>query len=225
MADSKKLLDYVRRRLAASEKAATTKSRNVGELLGLDRVKKKVVLQTKRSFLGEISATKHLRRLPKSGETLHAITTGEFTGADIIPAMIAMDESAVVECYLTTLSFSRQNVDLLCSLIDKKRVRNLTLLASVYFRRTRGNEEVYLYAAKELQSRKSKVLSARVHAKLILLKTKSGKHFVVETSGNLRSCLCVEQLSISDDAALYRFHRQWIKHVVRITSEANDKPR
>jgi len=41
----------------------------------------------------------------------------------------------------------------------------------------------------------------------------TGHHYVIETSANLRSCVCAEALTLTEDAALYRFYRRFIEHL------------
>lgn len=43
---------------------------------------------------------------------------------------------------------------------------------------------------------------------------RSGRGFVFEGSGNLRSCRMIEQCTVTQDADLRRFHHEWITHLI-----------
>ena len=53
------------------------------------------------------------------------------------------------------------------------------------------------------------------HAKVVLIETTDGRHFVVESSANLRSCSSIEQITVTHDGDLLAFHRQWIDELLR----------
>jgi hypothetical protein len=196
----------------------------VGDRLRLDQVKlshrRRNARQVMRDGRGAANAAAVIGRLPKPGEVFHIVTDGSYTGAEVIPAIITLAGAPATEVIVSTLSFSRDNVDLLARLLRERQIRRLVLLANIYFRRTAGNEAIYTYAEQELDPTRATLLSPRVHAKITLLRTTNGRHIVIEGSANLRSCLSVEQLTITDDASTYRFHRRWLMHVARITQEA-----
>jgi len=195
----------------------------VGDKLRLDQVRLSHRQRNRhtvtRDGRGAANCAAIIGRLPKPGEVLHIVTDGSYTGADAIPAILTLADAPAAEVLISTLSFSRANVDLLAQMLLERQIRRLTLLANIYFRRTAGNEAIYTYAEQELDPDRAVIVSPRVHAKIILLRTTAGHHITIEGSANLRSCLSVEQLTITDDPGLYRFHRQWLRHVVKITQE------
>jgi hypothetical protein len=203
-----------------AEEAATSTARSLRDRLSLGNVKNHHHRKGTRGFIeGELNAAAQIHRLPAPGETLHAITNGQFVGCDLLPAVLHLAKSTAREVILTTLSFSRQNVDLLCELLDSRRIKTLTILASTYFRRTGQNDLVYLYAKEQLEKRRQTLFAAHVHSKLILIATADNRHFTIETSANLRSCLCVEQFALTQDAGLYNFHKRWIRHVQQVVAQ------
>lgn len=203
---------------------ATPAPSKVGDRLRLDQVRlshrRRNARHVTRDGRGAANAAAVIGRLPKPGEVLHIVTDGSYTGAEVIPAILTLAGAPATEVIVSTLSFSRANVDLLARLIQERQIRRLTLLANIYFRRTAGNEAIYSYAEEQLDPTRAMLLSPRVHAKITLIRTTNGRRITIEGSANLRSCLSVEQLTITDDANTYRFHRQWLMHVARITQEA-----
>jgi hypothetical protein len=154
--------------------------------------------------------------LPAQGATIHAITNGSYRGVDLIPAMLDMADAAAGELIISTLSFSKDNIGTLAHLLDEKKIRKAALICSIYFART--SADAYEYAVDELTRRKVPVVAARCHAKIVLLRTDRGEHYIIEGSANLRSCLCIEQISLTNDPGLYKFHRRWLRHVLKETT-------
>ena len=52
------------------------------------------------------------------------------------------------------------------------------------------------------------------HAKVLLIELTDGRSFTVESSANLRSCSSIEQITMTQDAALTTFHRTWIDEIL-----------
>ena len=124
----------------------------VGNLLRLDQVRtvhrQQVTGRKFEDWRGRDSAVAQLKRLPVAGEIIHAITSGNYRGVDLIPAILKLADAAAVELIVSTLSFSTGNIDVLCRLLDEKQIRRAALVCSVYFRRT--SEAAYTYAVAEL---------------------------------------------------------------------------
>ena len=165
------------------------------------------------------NALKLLGRLPAAGETWHLISKGNTPLADLIPAVLELAFPATIRYLgITTLGFSKINVEALCTLIDAKRVRRLDFVFSSYFR---GMEkDVCAFIITELTGRGARVLAARCHAKLMLFELTDGRCLVCETSGNLRSCRSIEQITLTNDRRLLAFHRAWIDELFRKHEEA-----
>lgn len=197
----------------------TGEARTVGRLLHLDSIqtvhRRQVTNRTFEDWRGRDAAAGQLRRLPAQGATIHAITDGSYRGVDLIPAMLDMGGAVASELIISTLSFSKDNISTLAQLLDEKRIRRAALICSIYFART--SADAYEHAVDELTRRKVPVVAARCHAKIVLLRTDHGEHYIIEGSANLRSCLCIEQISLTNDPALYKFHHRWLRHVIKET--------
>ncbi len=66
----------------------------------------------------------------------------------------------------------------------------------------------------ELTTRGQRVLAMLTHAKILLMELTDGRGFTVESSANLRSCSSIEQITMTHDAELLAFHRQWITDIM-----------
>ena len=82
-------------------------------------------------------------------------------------------------------------------------------LFSYYFEAS--DHEAARYAVDTFQAAGHRVAICRTHCKLLLLATADGaRHFVLESSANLRSCKCTEQATLTDDQPLFQFYERWI---------------
>ena len=171
--------------------------------------------RVRRSRYSDATATDNavaiIGKLPKPGEATHILTDGSYQGAAVIPAVLQLAGTHAAEVLIATLSFSKSNVDTLVELIDAKQVKRMAVLCSTYFRA--GNEDAFDYGVETLGKRGVKVAAARSHMKITLLRVGHDR-FVIAGSANLRSCLAVEQIAITNDRGLYGFYRQAIRHIM-----------
>lgn len=162
---------------------------------------------------GIANAVNQITRLPEPGESFHSIMGGDFHGFDIIPAIQRLAQAPLAELRIATYSFSQKNILQLCRMIDEGKVTGpVTLIVSLFFAKTDGN--VFSKAVAEITQRGGQLKVTRNHAKVIAAKVEgTDDHLVVETSANLRSCLSLEQFTITNSVQLYAFHRGWIETV------------
>lgn len=164
---------------------------------------------------------KALERLPAAGETWHIVCKGNWPAWAMVPRAIELAAAGgqgqrVRWLGIATLGFSRDNADELLGLLDDGTVARADLLYSCYFKTNEDTLTSYLEHA--IRQRGQRCKAIRTHAKIIAmdLETTAGPAaLVVESSANLRSCRNVEQFTITNDAGLLAFHRDWIDQLVR----------
>jgi hypothetical protein len=66
-----------------------------------------------------------------------------------------------------------------------------------------------------LERRGQRIIALRNHAKIILARTTAGHDVAIEASANLRSCRNLEVFSLSNDAGLFEFHRDWMARLFK----------
>ncbi len=167
---------------------------------------------TKRTFLNAISIkaiTEHITRLPSPGETIHGVVSGRYPLWAFIPAILSITGDTIADLQLATLSFSTDNGAELIDLLDANKIKAVTLACSHYFRYT--NKHIYDPIAAALKQRGQRIRGLRTHAKIINAKMQNGTCYTVESSANLKSSHNQEQFTLSSDAALFDFHKQWIE--------------
>ncbi|NIL95825.1 MAG: hypothetical protein GTO62_01445 [Planctomycetales bacterium] len=156
-------------------------------------------------------ALEHIDRLPQPGWAMHCVFPGNFNGWDFIPAVLRLIQPATLRhLAITTLSFNKRNSSQLLELIDSGAVARADLVASIFFEQAEGNVEMCAHLASELRRRGSRFATCRNHTKVICAETTDHRHYVIESSCNLRSCGNLEQLTIFHDAGLLEFHAAWI---------------
>jgi hypothetical protein len=165
------------------------------------------------------NAAKHLGRMPGPGCTIHAIMKGNYSYADLIPAVLKLSEPSKLD-YLaaTTLGFSQKAALQMIDLLDSGNVRTLDFLCADFFEKS--DPEICNFAREELTRRGSRFASARCHAKIILLGMDDGTRYVSESSANIRACRSIEQFAITNDPDLYDFHRVWIDELMPSEKDA-----
>lgn len=176
---------------------------------------------TRRLFVdyrADPDAYRHLKRLPKLGQSMHGVISGRYALFDLIPALIERTKSDIADLYVLSLGFSKKNGRDLCAMLDDRQVRRVSFVCSHYFSKTSGG--IYDAVIPELIARKQRVKAIRTHAKMILARMVDGRRFVCESSANLRSCKNIEQFVLTQCPKLYTFHRRWIdRDVFTATAE------
>ncbi len=159
------------------------------------------------------NAAKHLDHLPGPGCAIHAIMKGNYSYADMIPAVLKLSDPHKIE-YLaaTTLGFSHKAILQLLDMIAAGNVRTLDFICADFFEK--ADPEICQFARSELDRRGSRFASARCHAKIMLIGMDDGTRYTSESSANIRSCRSIEQFALTNDPDLYEFHREWINEIM-----------
>ncbi len=157
----------------------------------------------------EAAALDHLGALPAAGESLHLLMPGDYSGTDLTIALIRQLRPPA-DVTLCSLSSNEESGLRLAELLDRRTIGRLRILLSDYFARASAPEFATL--RHHLEPRGATVRSARVHAKVYLLRPDDGpERIVCEGSQNLRSCNSVEQATVTNDPDLFAFHQAWLE--------------
>ena len=151
----------------------------------------------------------------KKGETCYVNLTGKFIFGDFIGAFIQENHLEVKELTIVSLAGNIEIYGLLVALIERGWVSKINLVLSEYTIATdkKHNPKAieFLQKSKEKYKNKFNLYSGRVHAKLVLIKTKIGGHVTMHGSSNLRSSQSIEQLIIQENKQLYDFNYRFYK--------------
>ena len=150
--------------------------------------------------------------LPEPGTVTHYRMDGSFNGVDVLLALIELLSPATVTMlYAATLSFNPRVAQRILDAIDAGKVAKCLFVSSaLFFGKERGTVSAFSAA---LEARGCSLKSPRNHCKLLLLKTTDGRHLVIESSANLRTCRCWEQFTLTDDAATYHWHARFLEEI------------
>ncbi|MEO5712176.1 MAG: hypothetical protein ABIT37_01700 [Luteolibacter sp.] len=145
------------------------------------------------------------------GEALHSLLCGDFVFCDLILRMVTRF-GAPLSLVITTLSLSMKNLVGIEAMFAEFPNFPLHLVVSSYFQST--NKKIFV-ALETLVAKfpdRFTITIGRSHAKLVLLDYgQEAGCFVIETSSNLRSSNCLEQVSVFRERALFDFHLGWVE--------------
>lgn len=160
----------------------------------------------RRSLIKPENCRAILENLPlREGDSLHAITPGDFVFCDLIAAFSRAHNG--IRAQISTLSMSVKNADSLRGLLEDGHLASLDLIVSHYFRAT--SKEVFAKISALIASAKrARIGIARSHCKITLLETRD-LALVIEGSANLRSSDSFEQISAFANRSLLEFHAVW----------------
>lgn len=149
----------------------------------------------------------------EEGDHVDMIVSGNFIAGDFIEAYLATNNLVAEEIIITTLSLSRENVDSLKNIQIAYLAGRMGLIISDYFfanERQSGVQDIIT----QLAGPDFFLAVAGIHTKITLIKTTCGRHLVLGGSANLRSSLNIEQITIDNDPAIYKFHRDWMSNIL-----------
>ena len=152
---------------------------------------------------------------PEPGVSMHVIGTGLYDFWTFVPQMIQWVGGRADELYCSTWTMNRNNVVELFTLWDDGRINPhaVTFLTGEYFKRRETS--VYAYLVEGLRQRGGRFRAFMNHAKVLMLKHEnSGTFLVCEGSANLTANPRLEQYVLTNDRALYDFHRNWMEEMV-----------
>lgn len=153
-----------------------------------------------------------LKALPAPGESFHIVSNGRFDFWNYIPHLIELLGGHVTEFYGSTWTMNRGCVTQMCELMDAGKIGQITILTGDYFKRR--ETAVYATLVTELDKRQQRYLAFKNHAKILLL-TNGATWLTVEGSANFTANYRMEQAVLSNDRALYEFHKGWIEEMLR----------
>lgn len=165
------------------------------------------------------SLTDALGTLPAPGEAVHLwIGHGHSMGHVIAAVLKLADPAHIEDLAISTLTFSRANAEDWAALMDAGRVKTLTLLCSQYFEKT--SPHLFDPAAELLRPRGARLVTLRIHSKLICARLSDGRTISAEGSANTRSAKTVEQVAIFGSREVYDFHVAQMEKAIRSRTAA-----
>lgn len=148
-----------------------------------------------------------LNPLPTAGETVHVVLPGNVPLGDVLWHIVDAGHQPGA-LHVSTLGFGRAWVHGLLERLQARQITEATICCSDYFAKADAAE--FQEARELLAPWPVTLMAGRTHAKVATFGTIS-----MEGSANLRACRSIENLSVTNDAALAAFHRQWITTLTR----------
>ena len=106
---------------------------------------------------------------------------------------------------------SRINVQDMLEQYDSGRIAKISLLTGTYFKRRESS--VYATVLQGLIERGQRFICFENHAKVLLMATPP-HYLIIEGSANFTSNPRLEQYTITNDEATYRFHQSWMEEML-----------
>lgn len=149
-------------------------------------------------------------RLPEEKEQVRIITQLRFNAFALLKWIVENIEE-IEEIIITTYRTDRMTLKGIQDIVAKqKSLKKLTIVSSAFFTSIK-KPEIWAEELKEyaIRNDKVKVIFCRNHTKVIGVKG-SGKHYIIEGSGNLTGNARVEQYTVERDKNVFEFHKYWI---------------
>lgn len=139
----------------------------------------------------------------EAGESLHIISNGNFGNTECLAHLCEVYKPEFVSC--TTWTF---NDDFIAFMGDQDCKVSLLVDKSI---KTRKGPKLGMLEQKRVNNNNINIkLVDGIHAKIGLIKSKNN-YIVIEASANYCMNVRIEQFVITNDKALFEFHKGWIE--------------
>lgn len=174
------------------------KNKQIGNKKDAEVFEQKLMTEMEMTF---VELEKNKIFLPKSNEQIRIISNR--MPADAFLFAIAQKEKI-------------KHIDIIIYSMIKKsiaKIKNLNVPVDfvVSHAWTKLQQDNWNYLNKKFPD--AKIIVARNHAKIFLVKTKNGNHYVCEGSGNFSRNTNLEQYLFENNKQAYDFHKHWIKNL------------
>lgn len=167
-------------------------------------------LKTK-SFLKKEKASIVLSEIPAIGESFHIVSNGSFDYFTLIPLTIELMGGKINDFYFSTWTMNYQNVHALLKLFDDKKIKKISALVGLYFKKRETAVFNDLYEG--LKKRNQRIFCNENHAKVTLFT--NGKDFVtICGSANFTANPRIEQFTVHNSKELFDFHKNWMDEII-----------
>jgi len=165
--------------------------------------KTKTINAMKKQKLSEV-----VKQLPKTNESFHIISNGDFDFFTFIPYLICDLMGGCNEFYGSTWTLNRNNCVDMLNMFDDGKIKSIGFLTGIYFKRRES--AVYARLLEGMQQRNQKYKCLETHAKVAIFE--NGIDFIViEGSANFTANPRIEQYCVTNSIDLYNFHKNWIE--------------
>lgn len=152
-----------------------------------------------------------LTELPEPGETWHIVSNGTFDYWTFCPTILRLIRPRVATL-AGTWTMNRSNVNEMFDLFDAGKLCSISILTGTYFK-TRESSVANTLIEGMIQ-RGQRYRAFQNHAKVMLISAPPD-YYVLEGSANWTANPRLEQNTLSNDRALWDFHKTWMEEMLR----------
>lgn len=117
--------------------------------------------------------------------------------------------------YLSTWIINRENIELICKLLDDGRIHHMTMIISDRMRKLNTKRATYTYMLEEFGRRNDKVRFRVVNCHAKTFSAKFGDdYYTVTGSGNWTYNPRIEHFQITNDKEIYQFNKEWMTELI-----------
>lgn len=143
-------------------------------------------------------------RLPRENESIHIRTEKSFDAFTFV--LLILKTEKIAELWAAVYRIGEKTTKALLQLISDGRIEKTTIVINDGFSAFAPDVNRLLV----LNLDRINITRCNNHAKVTLVKTESGKYYVIEGSGNWSVNARIEQYVFLQSKEIFDFHRQWM---------------
>lgn len=151
----------------------------------------------------------------------YCIVSGDFIFGDYLEALILDYNINIKEMYISTLAYSKNNVDSLRNILEFTNLQKLNLMVSRYFYGHEIRKLIpYTYEQLDYDDRFQLAICDN-HSKIAQFETHAGNKVVIYGSANLRASQNIEQFTAEENKSIYDFNKEYFDLILKEYSTIN----
>lgn len=159
-----------------------------------------------------------LGKLPEKSEQIRIVTQKSFNTFAIL--LYISEKINIKELILSTYSIDVNSVKGIKELFKQGDIERITIVLSSFFNQKKKPEKVaQILNEFAKKNEKIKLIYCWNHTKIMGVKTKDNRYFIVEGSGNLSDNARIEQYLFEQSKGMFYFHKSWMEELLKMESK------
>ena len=156
-----------------------------------------------------------LGKLPEKNEQIRIITQKSFNAFAIL--LYIAEKGDIEELILGIYRIDKNSVNGIKELFYKGVISKITIVLSSFFDQTK-KAEIFAEMLNEFarENKNVRLVFCWNHTKIMGVKTRENKYYVVEGSGNLSNNAMIEQYLFEQSEQSFNFHKSWMEELLEL---------
>ena len=192
------------------------KLENESKKLIKDKKRYRRFLETQHNRVSNIDEL--LGKLPEKNEQIRIITQKAFNTFAIL--LYISEKVEIEELIISSYRLNNSSAKGIRDLYEAGNIKKITIVLSSFFNETKKPEKFSDILIEFAEKNKNvRLIFCWNHTKIMGVRTKDNKYYVVEGSGNMSNNAMIEQYLFEQSEEMFYFHKSWMEELLKMESK------